>query len=302
MELYIRISHYLERVGFVPSVINNLYLPLFTARTPHRKESIKETALNVLNGDKHYDPETRCFKGVDKSLLTPLIVIKGIMANKVDIPPTECSAFEDDVYALESKDIVKLNPKNLMKYYSYPERDAKILFGNITKCFHDHKNMYLIKKPFINNDCIEKCMLLAERTRFRAAWFNDKVEQFEKILRESDEVDSAEIKQVLVNKSLNVKRLGWWMEVAKDHCESNGGDWSSMSSTARKHQIINSIRHNAIGYHQSYSTHREKGFYALAYDIVMRDIINTFPTLRSVAQAQFDSKLKDELNPLPHNN
>ena len=226
------------------------------------------------------------FSNVDKRLPLPLLLVKSVLrcADNVDID-LGVSLGRALVMAYGDDEVVKANPKNIMKICGFPERDAKALYQNIKNI---DAEIFLAKGNKISKD-INHMAVYLQHSPPSHSWNVSSLIDPDSNNPSSEIVDL--IKLVMEETALPITNLAIWRSITKKWYQLEKGDtWSNLTLIAQQRHIVNMIRHNSIGYTQAYRDVPKElvdELHDLAFDAIMRKIANTFPFLHSECQRQW---------------
>ena len=271
----------LIRPSTFPSVNNDCSIKTYIAEM---------NLLGMLSGDS-INRVAFIFKNVDKNLQLPLLLIKRVLSESVssveiDLDLGEamgnatCVAYHDD-------DVVKVNPKNLMRYCGFPERDAKALFKNLKLI---EGQIFLTKTNHASKDVNRLAIYMLDNPPSHS-WYVDDLISGESLELTQGRASINKIEELMAEHPLPISDLQIWREITKRWYERNRPQpWAKLSLQAQKRHIVNMIRHNSIGYTQAYSNVEPELadiLHDMAFDAIMRKIANTFPFLRIECQRQW---------------
>ena len=249
---------------------------------------------------------TKMFHGVNKNLplptlLTPL-TSKLINESEFKIIRSECGQnVHLFVNLYDEAEVIPFNTKNLIRYYSYPKKDAAKLYRNL--------RLPNIKLYMPLDDTNYTGMPPHEITPI--TYVKDK---------ESGAIESIcwdvpnELKSVKVgglNKSelvalieevisrpLPINKLSLWRAMCSEWYNCQNGDymWHEINADTQKRHIVNYIRHSYRGYSQIY-TFQDRELAAelhdIAFDALLRRIGRTFPYLSSECARQLNLRFDE---------
>ena len=238
------------------------------------------------------------FKNVDKRLQLPLLLIRGVLSTssssaEMDLDLGDAMGNATSV-AFHDDDVVKANPKNLMRYCGFPERDAKALFNNLKMI---DGQIFLPKTNSPSKDVNRLAIYMLDNPPSHS-WYVDSLISGESIELTQGRASLVQIEKLMAAHPLPISDLRIWREITKRWYERNKPQpWAKLSLQAQKRHMVNMIRHNSIGYTQAYSNVEPELadiLHDLAFDAIMRKIANTFPFLRIECQRQWEYREQHE--------
>lgn len=265
------------------------YLPT-SRKFTSTKLRIEENELSRLEANAYLN----LVKGVNKNLPTPIVVfdafspenIKSIRENQ-GTPTTAhpCLYVEDE-------DLVPFNPKNIAKHYGFPMLDAKTFFKNFMS-YHPQKVKLLAKgalskpKTYTRN-----VFILNFGEKPLAIWsYNQDFRLREKL--EGKHITDIEQALDLAHHDLPIPDLQVWKSVAQSWYERNThiGAWDEISIRSQQKHIVNTIRHNSVGYDQIWRCAKPEFvamFHDKVFELTLKKIISTFPYLAEECKRQLE--------------
>jgi hypothetical protein len=235
------------------------------------------------------------FKGVDKSLRYPVIL--SALVENIELEATHCA--QDQLFSqavnrskfvniFDNDEVVRLTPKNLIKYYEYPEADAKALFKNMSSSG---------RRFFLQKLCAVKEQSSAHPiTYFRGrdgeikVCWDVPVELKSRFNFSLEEKKTSIVKQL--DKQLPIKKLSLWKSMTREWFKNNkSSSWEYLSIDNQKRHIVNFIRHSYYGYSQAYKIDDRNAasvLHDLSFELIVRRIHRTFPYLSSECKRQLD--------------
>ena len=237
----------------------------------------------------------RIFKGVNKRLQLPCIISKLVLELELPAFKAKNVVKESLVVLLQSFDIVRFNVKNLIKYYGFPEVDAKALYSNLA--IYNRSTPLYLPKNVKHTSRILPITYDNTNNSIKVFWDvpsmlvdNNVLEYINYVESESPkESDLDEILSAL-DKPLPIEDLNFWKVLAKEFYEAGGDDWSVMPIYRQKRLLTNFIRHNIPGYSHAYRLNDRvlaQRLHDRYFDMVMRKIARTFPWLASECTNQW---------------
>lgn len=275
------------------AIINHLYALLFSYGAGVCKPlSIREFMDLHLDSEPEINEMIKCFfHGVDKGLPVPTILIRKILTGLNNSDKTLAENIgKSQAIPFHPDDVAKFNPKNIMTYCGYPERDAKALF----KSLHIQGiGMYLPKSP-IFHEALNDIAIYNFSTPPMYSWHVESILDYEKlqeaILHTAFTVE--ELEALMHDIPLPITSLKLWRVITKEWYErEKKRDWNTLSAQAQQRHLVNMIRHGSIGYSQCYTNLPRvlsDLLHEAAFNRIMRQIANTFPFLRNECQKQWD--------------
>ncbi|MCD9485914.1 hypothetical protein [Photobacterium iliopiscarium] len=271
--------------------IDNQHRVLNISQHINELRCCKETSDWIVD-----DFTLRIFRGVNKRLELPCVISKLILELELPAFKAKNVVKESSVFLFQACEVVRFNVKNLIKYYNYPEKDAKAFYANLA-IYNQSTPLYLPKNTKHKN---RELPVTYDNTGDVIKVFWDiptkLVDEFmlEYINHESSdhqlvESDLCEILNML-DKPLPIEDLSFWKILAKQFYMDNGEDWSAMSVSRQKRLLTNFIRHNIPGYSQAYQLNDRalaKRLHDDYFDLVMRRIARTFPYLANECNNQW---------------
>ncbi|WBA12605.1 hypothetical protein [Salinivibrio kushneri] len=232
-------------------------------------------------------------KGINKSNLIPLLFVK------FDHDLQEEQVAEGDKIQLciiGREDLVKMNKKNLIKYYKYSEFEAAAFIKNIGMISEEGYKIRDIKIA-IPMKIKEFRLMIASNygssKQLVNSWINfELMEDNLRYYQESDITPLDHAQHLMKYIDFVDDDIAFWKEVTQDWLKKHKPQLSEFSTLARferERHTVNSIRHNAINYVFSWFT-LDSDLHDAIFSLVNRKIANTFPTLRSEAIRQIEER------------
>lgn len=239
------------------------------------------------------------FSGVSGGLPMPTICFR---QSATSIEGIQCTFIMPHAAMFElDENLVSFSPKNLMKHYGYPERDAKQLFKNVrSSVMFDQlvDKFYIPKKgvePYIHPILIASMAGgFSERVSMKpwGMWsFTDLFDcdfynNFE--LRDFDELLE------FTRHDVPDLPIRLWKDIAKEQFISDGVNWDDLSVGDQKRRLVNFIRHNSIGYTQSWAgctnQSKMKQLHDISFERINKQIAKRYPFLATEAIHQIDKR------------
>ncbi|HBH7890364.1 TPA: hypothetical protein KDX55_004378 [Vibrio parahaemolyticus] len=235
------------------------------------------------------------FKGVNKKLILPVIIHPyshpGFIADITDVQ--NAGEKLEATCIVDETDIIAFSPKNLVKHFKYTEFDAKTLFKNLQESSITSNVMPLkmIKPRPIKEPFFRLINILPLTVGIKCSWPH--CSKLNSLNNEQDaEFFEKELK-ALPNEPIPPFPVSTWRNIAKGQYErlNQGSDWNNLTNESQKRRIVNSIRHNSVGYVLSWSpTYDKNEAHDRSFEIIMRKIIQTYPYLADECRKQLDNR------------
>lgn len=248
-----------------------------------------ETELQII---------TDLFKGLDKNLKTPILLVGLEHCNNPIAKGIVPNAFPAVFVSNEA--IVSFNPKNLQKYYKYSLAQAKTCYQNVRdfiETYPSNKQIKLAIPEYLNERTFYQRNIYALPTidKIHYMWSYGQDENMTII---SEQSDSEQYLEILEKHDLPIPHLATWRSIAQNYFERNNKDfkWSELPEKHQKRFTVNTIRHNCVGYERAWrnATREVKTeFHQKAFFIVLRKIIHQFPYLRNECLRQMNLREND---------
>ncbi|WP_318412659.1 hypothetical protein [Photobacterium leiognathi] len=285
-----------------PAIMNHLYGIVFNysddfhGRIPTIGEFIKKNNRECkgIGLDLNH-----IFSGVNKSLICPLMVVKGVSVKRSTIEIDESlnkNLGYNDVVGYHPDEVLRFNPKNITKLLNYPKSDAKALFRNINYLCQE-LYLPLIQRLDERIHTIGICHFVEPAMH---CWHLKGLMTMENISEELRDAALDSLEKIFKDVPLPINNLKLWRLITKEWYErEKGGEWNKLSSQAQRRHLVNMIRHGSIGYSQCYTnlpSNLANLLHEAAFNRIMRQIANTFPFLRNECQRQWNYREKNNLS------
>ncbi|WP_210499573.1 hypothetical protein [Vibrio crassostreae] len=231
------------------------------------------------------------FKGVNKSLPMPILAAK-MPDSKLRTETTITTAHS--MAYLNDDDHVSLSPKALIKFYKYPEHDAKAIFKNIktTPLFEAYDAVRLVKPKA--NAYYRNCYSLNHSNPAMWMWSFTQSYQDRALVQFDMSRDYTKALE-LTDRPLPSFSLNTWKDIAKRRYERLNADmsWNALSVANQKRRLVNVIRHNSVSYIDSWSNanpEHVKHLHDISFDRTLRKIITEYPYLADECRRQLDDR------------
>ncbi|MCX0443391.1 hypothetical protein [Aeromonas veronii] len=233
-------------------------------------------------------------KGVHKSNDVPLMFV--VFDNELRERKTE-DGDKIQHCIIEKNDLVKLNKKNLMKFYNYSDSDASAFIKNIGMARNNGYSIREIRILLPEKTQSLDWLMIASNFNSNGLLVNSWMNLYlmEDNLKYNDETDKNPLEHAM-NSMRYIEfvdyELFFWKDVTEDWLKKyrpHFKDFNSLEKFERDRHIVNSIRHNAINYVLSWLALDEELHDAI-FCLVNRKIANTFPTLRREAIRQIEER------------
>ena len=221
----------------------------------------------------------KMFHGIDKNLPLPTLMTpltsKLISESEFKIIRSECGQNVHLFVNLYDQDeVIPFNPKNLIRYYHYPKKDAVNLYRNLClpnlKLYMPLDDTYYTGMPpheitpitYLQNKengCIKSiCWDVPDELKM----INPDV---------LDKADLIELIQEVISRPLPVNKLSLWRIMCEEwyNSQNNFFQWHDLNPNTQKRHIVNFIRHSYCGYSQIY-TLQDRELAAELHDIADR--------------------------------
>ena len=232
------------------------------------------------------------FKGLNKKLRCPIIITE--IPNKpkniiYSYPYCLPSVFVDD------DNIISFNPKNLSKYLGYQEKESRLFHKNFIQFQEFFKGYTNIKYKMIKpSDTIYyrnvHCFETYERIYYMWAFSCDKYKQNEYKEDNKNNNLSSLIKNL--DHDIPIPYLNFWKKIARDYYNREyHNNWDELTVPRQKRIIVNTIRHNSIGYNKSFYNllkENKNDYHDMFFKMILIKIKRQFEYLASECINQLD--------------
>ncbi|WP_274024561.1 hypothetical protein [Vibrio parahaemolyticus] len=235
------------------------------------------------------------FKGVNKKLTLPIIIHPynrpSFIADITDV--FNVGEKQMAICIIDEADIIAFSPKNLAKHFNYTDFDARALFKNFQESVLTNSVMPLkmIKPSPKKTPFFRRMNVLSLIDGLKCYWPH--CSKLNSLKNEQDaEFFEKELK-ALVKEPIPPFPVSTWRNIAKGQYErlNQGSDWNNLTNESQKRRIVNSIRHNSVGYMLSWSPTNDKNeAHDRSFEIIMRKIIQTYPYLADECRKQLDNR------------
>lgn len=285
------------------AILDHLYSVVFPL--PTRKGNVLSTFdtnkpirdfLNDVERVFHDEPKSfACialmFRGVDKRLPVPLLLLKKLSSQSLDSRMSldlNHDMNKSITLAYHHDEVVKANPSTIMKICQYPEKDAKALFRNIGQ-LELSARFYLPRHNTVSPH-INRVVIFSKQDPPAYSWHLSDRCLSSLFGCETPNTEALMKSTLAVGDQLPITDLQLWRAITKQWYERRGATWALLSLQAQKRHLVNMIRHGSIGYSQAYTDVPRPlcdELHEIAFDAIMRKIANTFPFLRAECQRQW---------------
>ncbi|ELP5902850.1 hypothetical protein QTV49_004898 [Vibrio vulnificus] len=286
-------------------LLNRCYQPFFI----NIDGSIPKT---LQQGFKEFnsknESENKGIWGVNPKLKCPLLFYKDTVGQEIaltrDQSIEDMSHYSDKqvVYIGDEFEFVPLSRKNLVRYYKFPELDAKRFFEAFNQLSYKFMLALPVDLPKVDVQVIVQ-MPKSSLVGMAAFWGDKNVgtsfdySDFDlpvsgRKMELGNHIDWKE-------SPLDIVRLPFsiWVDITKEWLRDEKGiEYSNLSSKAFKRHIVNMIRHCAIGYHNWWKLapkSQASENHDVAFDLVMRAIWAQYPSLQEEVKNQLNSRSGD---------
>lgn len=238
----------------------------------------------------------RIFKGVNKRLQLPCVISKLMLELEQPAFKAKNVVKESSVFLFQPCEVVRFNVKNLIKYYGYPEKDARAFYASLA-IYNQSTPLYLPKNTKHKN---RELPITYDNTSdvIKVFWdiptklVDNHMLKYINYVSSASPLVESDLDEILdsLDKPLPIESLNFWKILARRFYEDNGEDWSAMPVCRQKRLLTNFIRHNIPGYSQAYQLNDRtlaQRLHDAYFDMVMRRIARTFPYLANECNNQW---------------
>ncbi|MDK9789885.1 hypothetical protein [Vibrio sp. D431a] len=250
-------------------------------------------------------------KGLNTSLPCPLIFFKDNLGDEArnghrvvnEDNPVEIPILDKNVMCNRSDfEFVTFNVKNLIKHYNLPEHDARIFYRMFSKGPFKLKLAKPLKASRVETHMVS--VIRDENGQFNSAvWACEDLS--DGYYTKCDIPLSNKLAgDICVNWSEKIPPriiplpIQVWRDVTEKWLLSRGETRQSLSLSRMNKHTVNMIRHCAKGYEHSWKLAKEdehKTYHDWSFDLVMKQIWNTYPMLQTEVTNQFKDRERREL-------
>ena len=300
------IIDYSYQHSIAPSIIGCMYgafltHPVANVWEPYRVQNIFQY-IGGLSANKDTDNwivqnfVQRIFTGVNKRLQLPCVISK--LTLELDLPAFKAKNVvkESTILLFQPCEVVRFNIKSLIKYYGYPEKDARAFYENLAT-YNRSTPLYIPKNIKHKNRLLPVTYDNTSDT-LKVFWdvptklVDNHMLEYINYVSSTEPITESDLSEILdaLDKPLPIENLSFWKILAKQFYDASGDDWSSMPIYRQKRLLTNFIRHNLPGYSHAYRlSDRElaRRLHDAYFDLVMRRIARTFPYLANECNSQW---------------
>ena len=284
------------------------------------KPTLPKRISDVISIYKKYDSVdfSFLFKGVNKKLPMPVLIaslndyrdLNTVDTEGVDFTSEDAEELSELVNIhftekhpacfVQNDEHVSFNPKNLVRYYWYSQIDAKNFHKSVSAYLRKSVGaVRLIKKASMPKDSYHVALFGNKEDKRRTCmWCLPRSEH--SFLLDINRGEIVKTKKVSYTDLLEISYfpipisyLEVWKMVAREWYKKNTNStapWDELSVSERKRHIVNSIRHNMIGYDIVWRNVRDiREIHDITFDRVIRQIMNAFPWLHDECKRQLDN-------------
>ncbi|WP_256385107.1 hypothetical protein [Photobacterium toruni] len=248
----------------------------------------------------------KMFHGVNKclplpTLLTPLTG-KLISESEFKLVRSECGQNAHlFVNLYDQDDVIPFTPKNIIRYYHYPKKDAVNLYRNL--CLPNIKLYMPVDDTNYTGMPPHEVTPITylqnkENGRIKSVCWDvpDELKMINHDLL--DKNDLIELIQNVISRPLPVSKLSLWRAMCGEwyNRQNNNFKWHELNADTQKRHIVNFIRHSYCGYTQIYTLQdRELAaeLHDIAFDALLRRIGRTFPYLSGECVRQLNHRFDE---------
>ncbi|MCG9702687.1 hypothetical protein L1D19_21705 [Vibrio natriegens] len=187
------------------------------------------------------------FRGVNPTLQFPYILIP----LQIEPDPEEFTCTTIPVIYCESKHAIRLNAKNLMRYYKYTETDAKNFMSNLADSPNVRRGFILTNPSKV---IFGRAAHVIQSDNVLYSWHYTR--DLRSLIKVHNALFSNDHENVLKYLQLGIPSfpLSEWKDMAQERYERiTQKSWKELNSRDKQRHLCNFIRHHAWGYDSSWA-------------------------------------------------